>query len=214
MRPSTIRGIWKWAVCAACLSLSPACSTPPSRSADTVTRDSAVHSVATAPPKAANAAASQGNPGEPLWRYRLTNGWLKSIAAEADSIEHTRPPETTAECQGGARVSRCPDGSCWAWKLQDVRCTGRGNPRDADWLHDLGDSSSVSISETTSEVKSDLPGRGVCFPEGKFDKSGKLVSLRLQCDWQCRVPEFGCHGQAEYEFTRDTLATLPRDPTR
>ena len=213
MRTSTIRGIWRWAVCAACLSLPSACSTSPSRSADTVTRDSAARSAATAPPTAASAGASQRDPGEPLWRYRLTNGWIKSIAAEADSIEHTKPPATTAECQGRAVMRRCPDGSCWSWKLRDVQCTGRGNPRDTDWLHDLGDSSSVSISETTSEVKSDLPGRGVCFPEGKFEK-GQLVSLRLQCDWQCRVARFGCYGEAEYEFTRDTLSTLPPEPAR
>lgn len=197
-------------MCAAIIALASACSRPPPRPADEVHSASAA-AARTNPARGSDSTSNQkvaSEAGEPLWSYRLTNGWLKSLDPGDDSPSDA--PETTAECRGRAVVRRCPDGkACWTWTLQDVQCTGKGKPRDADWLHESSDSSYACRGDTAWDAKADeLPGRGFCIPQGTFNENGELVRLTLECDWQCRVAGYGCHGGAHYEFTRDTSSNV------
>lgn len=191
------------------LAVASACTRPPARPAEEARADSAAGARTNPVGGPSSSSNSDGGSaaGEQLWSYSLTNGWLKSL----DPSNHASDDvgETTAECRGRAIVRRCPGGrACWSWTLQDVQCTGRGKPRDADWLHESSDSSFACRGDTAWETKADeLPGRGVCIPKGTFNENGELIRLRLECDWQCRVPGYGCSGGAHYEFTRDTSST-------
>jgi hypothetical protein len=144
--------------------------------------------------------------GETRWSYRLTNGWLSNLKGydagdpEADSREY--PVDVRADCRGEATLKRCPDGNCWTWKLRDVKCTGKGESRSADWLHDEADSASVCRRDSSWQVSTGIPGRGVCSPRVTTDARGEPVRVTLSCTWACRDPDFPCRGGADYELVR------------
>lgn len=144
-----------------------------------------------------------------VWSYRLTNGWLTGSEGyeqdHPDTDNHDYVVGTRAECHGQAEVRRCPDGKCFRWRLRGVQCTGKGRPRDADWLHDGIDSAAIAREDTVWSVTSNLPGRGVCFPKVETDGRGEPVRIAIGCDWQCRDPKFACLGGATYEITRRAL---------
>jgi hypothetical protein len=142
------------------------------------------------------------------WGYRLTDGWLSNMegysALDTTSGARDYPVENRGQCTGQAAVRRCADGNCWTWHLTDVQCTGKGSPKDTDWLHSQTEAASVCRRDTAWEVASDIPGRGGCLPRVVLDGKGEPARIELECEWACRDLDFPCRGGARYELLRDS----------
>ena len=191
---------------ASLLALLGACSTTPPRATETATRDSAHMRSAVADSRGTSNAAARDTASSALWSYRLTDGWLSDMKGydpdDPASDDKEFEVENRAECEGQATVRRCSGENCWTWTRKGVRCSGKGNPAHADWLHDGTDT--VTVCQRAGEwiVATDIPGRGVCTPAVTTDARGEPTRIALSCGWACRDPDFPCRGGAEYELVR------------
>lgn len=195
---------FRYSAAAATLALIAGCSATPPRTSELALPDSARISAA-ASPERAHATAGDSASSE-LWSYRLTDGWLSDLEGydpddpKADDREYE--VENRAECQGQAEVRRCAGEDCWSWKPQGVRCSGKGNAKFVDWLHEEADSAAVCKRDGEWTVATSIPGRGGCAPEVTTDARGEPVRITLSCGWACRDPNFNCRGGARYELIR------------
>lgn len=119
------------------------------------------------------------------WRYRMKGNL----------------DESELECEGTATMEAIPraDGSrCWAWQLEDVRCTG---DRDVDWLHANTDRGEIcSSGDSWALTSPSLPGKGLCVVADVAGTAKVLQGFKLECSWECRDPRFPCAGLANYQF--------------